>query len=312
MTIKALLSWNSLSPAVNQTWCSTAVTALTALRILFTWYFLLGAILVLVIGSFLLLRFTNLPKRLVKGLSRIRKPPNEGDSQLAQEGGPSSFNLNSVKREIDQLKGRVDVLEDRLSSTQTAFGGMQLETARLREKVEPEDRPPKVEKLGPEVDRTTGRVAPPANSLSRPNGQQLSARNSDITAKYNSARTDQESRLEFREQYKPFFINVTNDLERRRDGTIPADFRKESHGSYLAVASNSEKAFVFPDFTLVVVDAVYGPGGLSEVFECANYDRRCSYPNVRVTQPAVFRLQGGDSWVVDEKGTLELGQEQSS
>jgi hypothetical protein len=78
------------------------------------------------------------------------------------------------------------------------------------------------------------------------------------------------------------------------------------------VSQEPDQAVVFPNFTLAVVEAIYGPGALSEVFECETFDRRFRYQHLRVTEPATFKSTGGQNWRVIAKGKLELGPAQES
>lgn len=274
------------------------------------------------IGISYLLRSAKARKSVAIAWTRFTGRSEQKTASSTEGQTPSSFNFHVLKRDIDFLKESVNILIDRFSGVQTALSNMQVDLHDLKERLRTQgqqDRRFQPEKVD-SGDSRSSIDSPrrfPSETSQRDYSKSFSPGNvterySEITALYNVARDDHASRARFREKYKPFFINVTNDVERRRDSTLPPDFRKGSDGSYLAVPENSNETIVFPDFTLVIVDAVYGPGGLVEVFECPDYDRGSSYPSVRVARPAIFKLQGGDSWVVDKKGVLELGQGQDS
>lgn len=210
---------------------------------------------------------------------------------------PSSFNPQDLRTDIDRLKADQKHLMDRVISVQTEIGKIQIELASLRNK-DPQFRG---------LTRESPNSANPSDScLDLTTRGELDTA-SDMTELYNASRTDQSSRARFREMYKPFFINVANDVDRRRNASLSPDFQKEVDGSYLAVPQEADQAMVYPNFTLVVVDAVYGPGALGEVFDCGTFDRRFSYPYIHVAMPATFKLTGGHRWKVTQKGKLDLG-----
>jgi hypothetical protein len=259
--------------------------------------YLLLAILAIAI-CFVLYRVF-ISKHLV-GVATEKETP-EQKEPAASDQALSSFNLQNLKKTLDELKAGQNTLIEHLASVQTVLEQMQVDLYNLKQS------------KGAETDHNperhnykTQRNNPPAQ-FSQATNRRESASALDMTELYNASRTDQSSRAKFREKYKPFCINVANDVDRRRNANLAPDFRKEDDGSYLAVSQETDHAMVFPNFTLIVVDAVYGPGALSEVFECDSFDRRFSYPYIRVATPATFKSTGGQSWRVIHKGTLELG-----
>ena len=273
-------------------------------------------LVVVIIVIVLLLKFTKLKDSIATAFRRRRSGSRKSLSENEQM--PSNFNFQRLRNEVGELKKRQHVLVDHLSSVQKVVGEMQREMFELKQRLGSQSqnyRTQQTENRHSE-DTSMARIYPSyensPNSYSKSSSQAKVSAYSDITDLYNASRRDQASRARFREKYKPFFINVTNDVNRRRNQSLLPDFRKESDGSYLAVARDSAEAIVFPNFTLVIVDAVYGPGALGEVFDCPNFDGRFSYPDIRVAQPAIFRLQGGDSWQPITKGVLELGQAQDA
>lgn len=257
--------------------------------------YLLLAILAIAIG-FVLYRFV-IAKHLAGDATEKETPEQKEDVDQAL----SSFNFQNLKKNLDELKAGQNTLIEHLASVQTVLQQMQVDLYNLKQS------------KGAETDHNperhnykTQQSNPPAQ-FSQATNHRESANALDMTELYNASRTDQSSRAKFREKYKPFCINVANDVDRRRNANLAPDFRKEDDGSYLAVSQDTDQAVVFPNFTLIVVDAVYGPGALSEVFECDSFDHRRSYPNIRVATPATFSSTGGQSWRVIHKGTLELG-----
>lgn len=287
----------------------------------YLYYYVVGLVIILII--FLLLKFTNLKKSVTTFLGIRRNPSQENITLVSNQQSISNFNFQRLKKDVEDLKEARDVLTDRLSSAQKVLLEIQVEMNSLKRNLGLQSqnyRTEQTEKHNLETSQPSTRHSPVyANYDSRPNHySQVSKQGkvdeaySNIIELYNASRSDQASRARFREKYKPFFINVTNDVDRRRNGNLPPDFRKEADGSYLAVVHDTEEAVVFPNFTLVIVDAVYGPGALGEVFDCPNFDRRFSYPDIRVAKPATFNLTGGDSWELSTKGVLELGQAQDA
>lgn len=247
---------------------------------------------------------------------RFWKPDSASKEISPSTEPPGSFNFSSLKKSIDDLKERQEILIDRFASVQSVLMRMQVELGRLQPNNDSHDQNyiPRYD----EQDRYGGMLRSEyandsSSSASKPgyyppgtdDGRAESC--SDMTDLYNASRTDQSSRARFREKYKPFFINVANDVDRRRNASVPPDFRKDMDGSYLAVPREPDEAAIYPNFTLVVVDAVYGPGALAQVFDCGTFDRHFSYPNIRVAMPATFKLTGGQSWRVTQKGKLDLG-----
>lgn len=218
----------------------------------------------------------------------------------------SSFNFQQFKEKLEELeKGQNDLI-DRLGSVNTVLGRVEVKLEELKQQRDGKtDHNPADHKYKTQSNNTSAHSTAPTNCRE-------SATAPDMTALYNASRTDQSRRAEFREKYKPFCINVGNDVERRRDANLAPDFRQEDDGSYLAVSQANDQAVVFPNFTLVVVEAIYGPGALSEVFECDDFDRRFSYQHLCVTEPATFESTGGQNWRVIDKGKLELGPRQDS
>jgi hypothetical protein len=230
---------------------------------------------------------------------------------------PGSFDPSSLKKSIDDLKKEQEILIKRFATVQELVRGMQVEIADL--KANNDSRHQNYTQQHDQHERYSGAPireyakvsstspsTPAYHSQRTAEGREESC--SDMTNLYNESRTDQATRERFREKYKPFLINVANDLERRRNMSVPPDFRKEGHGSYLAVLRELDEALIFPDFTLVVIEAVYGPGAFADVFDCGTtFDHRFSYPNLRVAVPATFRSTGGQNWEVIQKGKLDLG-----
>lgn len=230
-----------------------------------------------------------------------------------------SVNLSTLKQSIDGLRERQDVLIERFASVHEVLRNMQVELARLKPNnaSRGQDYFPRYDdddRYGRSRRSNYASVSPtfPSTPGYSPATEDGHAESSDMTDLYNISRTDHSSRELFREKYKPFFINVANDIERRRDADLPPDFRKEANGSYLAVPREMDEAVIFPNFTLAVVDAVYGPGALAEVFDCGPFDRRFRYQSIRVLTPATFKLSGGQSWRVTQKGKLDLGPGQDA
>lgn len=275
-------------------------------------------VIIIVIG--LLLTITDLGGSITTALrrrwSRLRKTAASKKEPVA-----SAFNFQCLRDDVGELRRQQNVLIERLSTVQKVVGQMQSEMDYFKQRLGSQNQHDRTSKSENRRSEDTSRTHRANNRTYEHNSNYYSKSSnqgkvyeaySDMTELYNASRRDQASRARFREKYKPFFINVTNDVNRRRNQSVPPEFRKETDGGYLAVSRDSAEAIVFPNFTLVIVDAVYGPGALGEVFDCPNFDGRFSYPDIRVLQPAVFKLQGGDSWQPITKGVLELGQAQDA
>jgi hypothetical protein len=285
------------------------------------WAYLLFFVLVIAIGFYVLLRFTNIKDKIT------RQPYSKGHVSRSRqvstikEQGSSGFNYQELKRRVDKLEKEQDVLGEHLSKTQKVLSDMQVEMGQLRQRLGL--RSPNYRESQTVQYRQEDRQLSSGSTQRRFDNDydtrghyskflehnRVTTAYSEVVDLYNSSRHDQASRERFRDKYRPFFISIANDVERRRQN-LPPDFRRASNGSYLAVPQGSDKAVVFPDFTLVIVDGVYEAGALGEAFDCPNYERSFSYPNFSVVEPAVFNLNGGDSWSVEKKGMIELGQGQ--
>jgi hypothetical protein len=228
-------------------------------------------------------------------------------STVAEDLSLISVNFQTVKKNLDDLKTNQDILIERFASVQSVLEKMQLDLHALKPNKGSQGST-SLQNFKHKTERDLAAGDTTQGSSTYPAYTEPETRNaSDMTDLYNASRTDHSSRTRFLEKYKPFFITVTNDVDRRRNANLPADFRREVDGSYLAVPRVSDEAIVFPNFTLVVVDAVYGPGALGEVFDCESFDDRFSYRNIRVAMPATFKLTGGHCWQVIKRGKLDLG-----
>jgi hypothetical protein len=133
----------------------------------------------------------------------------------------------------------------------------------------------------------------------------------EICALYNTSRDNQRSRSEFRERYNPIAVSVVNAVDRRRNEKLPPIFETASDGNFVAVSDGSGSRYlVFPNLNLVLQELSFGPGAIGDVFECHGFEARCSYPNLRVEQPAIFESHQDGTWKLLKKGRLELGEGQ--
>lgn len=254
-------------------------------------------------------------RRPLKHLGFWKANPKFNDPQFVKKSAGSS-DSDSLEESVESLKNRQEVLDNAVKQVQVVQKEMQGELARLKlfqdqskhEFDQKQKEEARVAKSHGTEDCNFGSNSPskPGNRLRVEDDGQLE-HFSEMKDLYNASRKDQSIRSKFREKYKPFSINVTNDVDRRRNTNLQPDFRAEDDGSYLAVLRENDEAAIFPNFTLVVVDAVYGPGALSEVFDCGTFDRGFSYSNIRVDVPATFKFTGGQSWRVIHKGKLDLG-----
>lgn len=281
----------------------------------FKYVVLIGVLL----AGIVLLAFVLRPVRnwVLNFLRKIGNRSKTKDESSTEAETVSTFNFQHLKGEITEVKDNINLLLDRLSGVHSVLNGIQRDLYELRELLKSRSRREALDNFTHSAARTTSNQpsnlpATAANDLTIAHPSSPTYPHSEVTALYNIARNDQVQRERFREHHRPFFINVTNDIERRREGTVAADFRTASNGSYLAIRGRLGDTLVFPDFTLVIVEAVYGPGALGDVFECPKYDGQFSYPNIEVVEPAVFKQSGTDSWVIDKKGLLELGSPQGT
>ncbi len=131
--------------------------------------------------------------------------------------------------------------------------------------------------------------------------------------RYNEALLNQDVRSEFRKQYDPLVISVVNAVDRRRNEKLQPIFKTASEGNFLAIKSPEGKRFaVFPKFGLILQESSFGPGAVGEVFECANFNARFSYPDFRVLRPAVFVPKGEEDWDLADQGVLDIGTGQEA
>jgi len=128
---------------------------------------------------------------------------------------------------------------------------------------------------------------------------------------YNNALSNQDDRSQLRASYEPIVISVINAVERRRNEKLPPVFQTATAGNFLAIRLPlSDEFAVFPKFSLIVQESSFGPGAVGEVFDCAGFDPRLNYPNIRVRRPAIFESGNENDWKLRTPGALDLGQGQ--
>lgn len=136
---------------------------------------------------------------------------------------------------------------------------------------------------------------------------------SESCNRYNEALGNQDVRSEFRARYDPLVISVINAVDRRRDEKLAPVFKTASDGNFLAIRPPAGEAYaVFPKFGLILQESSFGPGAIGEVFQCADFNPRFSYPDIRVMRPAVFAPKGDDEWDLADQGVLDLGPGQEA
>jgi hypothetical protein len=271
-----------------------------------------ASVALVILVAIVLWKTTNLKKYLWRG------PKKSADSKGSQDGQPPQISVSVFKgllQDVEKLKHEVSSLTACVKVAEGAIWALQQRGGsnppklppRPVEKTHSRQQPKRrTQPTYPEYSDSRNEV--PWPTYDAPARDAISDQCAGMINLYNVSRNDQSNRTTFREKYQPFFINVANDVSRRRNEDVAPEFRKDSDGSYLAVPYDQERAIVFPDFTVSVAEAVYGPGALGEVFSCPDFDRRYSYPDIRVDTPAIFKPTGGDNWRLDTPGRLILGQ----
>lgn len=128
---------------------------------------------------------------------------------------------------------------------------------------------------------------------------------------YNQGVENPSHRTEFKDRYRPDRIGTSNAMARRRDPTIDPEFQLANDGDYYAITEviqGSKYYAVVPKFDLTLQESNYGPGAMSLVFQCPNYDPQMSYRHVRVVRPAAFERDASQNWKLKKQGELDLGQ----
>lgn len=132
-----------------------------------------------------------------------------------------------------------------------------------------------------------------------------------ISQLYNAGITDPSLRQALRDRYELIRIGPVNLMERRRDPSVDPIFKTASDGDYYAVpldGADSGSYAVVPRFDLVFQESSYGPGAMNRVFDCQGFNPQKRYSQVKVIWPALFRPDAGETWILNQRGKLNLGQ----
>jgi hypothetical protein len=131
----------------------------------------------------------------------------------------------------------------------------------------------------------------------------------EFVALYNRAVTDQLSREEFRERFKPLRIGTLNAVERSQNPTLQPEISETTDGNLFAsVVSDDNQYAVVPRLGFTIEAVSYGAGALGDVFsETDGHDPKLYYSRYRVVKPAIFKKRADDNWELESPGKLDLG-----
>jgi len=125
---------------------------------------------------------------------------------------------------------------------------------------------------------------------------------------YNQAVENRNIRGEFQERFHPLRIGTINASDRRRDPSLPPEYREASDGNFLAIEDSRRMSYlIVPRFDLTIKETNYGAGAIGTIFNCSRWDPLLSYSRVTLERPAVFE-KSGEIWLLKTPGVLDLGQ----
>jgi len=125
---------------------------------------------------------------------------------------------------------------------------------------------------------------------------------------YNQAVDNRNRRGDFQERFHPLRIGTINASDRRRDPSLPPQYREASDGNFLAIQEPRRMDYlVVPRFDLTIKEANYEAGAIGNVFECRGWDPSLSFSRVILRRPAIFE-KNGDAWNVKLPGVLDLSE----
>jgi len=125
---------------------------------------------------------------------------------------------------------------------------------------------------------------------------------------YNQAVDDRNARGEFQQRFRPLRVGTINAADRRRDPSLPPEYKEASDGNFLAIEDSKRMSYlIVPRFDLTVKEANYGAGAIGTIFDCGDWNPLLSYSRVMLERPAVFE-RSGETWLLKEPGVLDLGQ----
>lgn len=229
-------------------------------------------------GIIILLLYLNLRARArAGGGTRGQAEPSEG-------GCDHETQLKKLHDELEKLEERVGLLERGAGAGDTCTTG---------------DKP-----------AIKGKQRQDKHLPVQPAGVPLPAAFEKLRCLYNDGVDDPSRRQEFREVYDPIRIRTSNAMERRRNVTLPAEFRTASEGDFYAVrieGLGDSQRLVVPRFDLTFEESSVGPGAMGDVFNFSSYDQQARYSHVKLVRAAIFRPDGDRGWALVQKGQLELG-----
>jgi hypothetical protein len=219
----------------------------------------------------------------------------------------NSDQLTQIVVEILNVKKRVQVLTDSISSVIQILEYQRIEIKREKDRDELSKRAPK--SLNDSDWSTADTAVHTRFDCSGATSQFIRADNpAEIVEVYNRAVTDAFARERFREDYSPIRIGTVNAVERRQNPTLKAEIRATTDGNFFALPiPGTDKFAVFPRLGVTIEAVSYTAGAMGEVFEkTQKHDPKLFYSRYRVKQPAIFRV-AGDRWELQEPGELDLG-----
>jgi len=130
---------------------------------------------------------------------------------------------------------------------------------------------------------------------------------SQITTLYNRGINERSDRNLFWETFSITRIGNANAVAQRLGEVSAPDFREAGNGDFLAIKNDNQSYFVVPLFDTTITSSAFNEGGIGYAFECLNYDSQSARSIVRVNQPAIFRREGEQWFLIDDgKGKIIL------
>lgn len=136
----------------------------------------------------------------------------------------------------------------------------------------------------------------------------------DLCDFYNSVGNDPVRRRQFRERYRFIRIGTSNAMQRFKDLSLDPEFRRDDDGDFCALELGGgvrPQFAVIPSIGVVLNDSSYGPGAIGVVFDCHGFSSGYRYREVKLVRPALFILDAGQNWLLEEPGELDIGHPES-
>ena len=237
------------------------------------------------------------------------KLPGEEPQSTGQGLFATTANLKQIENTLAGLTSRIQNATDRIPSTGSeTTGGFITDTDHVPRRI----KVPESEQ-GIEGDKKSASSGENASVQFYPTRVPSAVQPYDpiqttLIDLYNQAVENRNVRGEFQERFHPLRVGTINASDRRRDPSLPPEYREASDGNFLAIEDSRRMSYlVVPRFDLTIKETNYGAGAIGTIFNCSRWDPLLSFSRVTLQRPAVFE-KSGETWLLKTPGMLDLGQ----